>query len=298
MIRHLPTSWAAVPIGLLLAMTAADAAPAPRGCGSVVVLVGDQGDWRAPPLKCADGRRVTYNARRATFRTIRIAGVTGITIRGGTVGAAGIDGPAVTVDGSRFVHLTEMTFTGAKLGVTLVRGTDYLVDHSRFTGLRSDGVNINQAQRVTIDGNTFSDSHPIPQVYDAQGKLVRDGDHADAIQAFSLAGQVPLRDLVFTNNRISGHMQGIDNFGDASGTTNVRVEGNVIDVDYWHGITFSGVTNLIVRNNIVKTIPGARQGPRGQQVRTWVKVDRNTNVVACGNTVPEFPKGPGTQACR
>jgi hypothetical protein len=259
---------------------------APLACGTTFALTGDNGDWRAPVVKCTDANPVVVDASAATFRTIRAQGTQGVTIRGGTVGQVGYDGPAVTVDGSRYIRITGMTFTGAKVGATLVRGSDYVIEGSRFDGLRSDGVNINQAQRVTIDGNTFVNFRPIPQVYDAKGKLLQDGDHADAVQAYSFAGQPAVAALAITNNAVFGHAQGFDNFGDAQGIDGLIVRGNTVVTDYWQAISFANVKNADVRDNTVRALPNARAAFYPfQRVSPWIRLPADAK--ACGNTATE-----------
>jgi hypothetical protein len=280
-------------LAFLAALSALFAAPAlaapPPACGSTIVITGDQGAIYRPPTNntCVPPLApVTIDATAAGTRADRlyILGAKGIVVSGGTWGKDDAPLPAVTVDSSQFVRITGADVVGSAGGISFSRGSDYQADHNRIHRTRNDAIDITQSQRVVIDQNRMFDFQAAP------------GVHMDGIQIFSATGQTPVSDVDITNNTIDGDAQGIDNFGDGPGVRNLRVEGNLVGVTFWHGITLTNVKGLTLRRNIVATIPMATQG--ALKVSTWMRFDGSTDVVACDNVVPTFPTAAGTEACK
>ena len=292
------------PTSLALALTQADA-------GDVIRLApGNYEDVVLPPRD--NQPAITIDADAATVRSLMIRGTAGWVWNGGT-----IDSPLpptkqpfarnsvwrnVMIDNAKRIEIAGVTLTGGETGVLVTRGSeDVLLRNNIATGLQSDGFNIATAKRVTLTGNTCRDFRPINPVFDAKGKMLKDGSHPDCIMMWSEAGKEPTSDITIIGNRMSGKMQGIDHFYHASlgrpPVYRVTVRKNIVDVTYWHGITLQNTPNADVRDNIVTSYSGARMlNYPYAPIRTWLKVD-GPGSVECGNTVEDFPNGEGTTPC-
>lgn len=252
----------------------------------VVLAGGSYGDVSLP--KTDHARPVVVDARRATLKSLRIQNTAGWTWQGGR-----IDGDLpprqyfdVAIDGARRIELRGVTLTGSMVGVTVTRGSeDILLKDNVATGLQSDGFNVNGGRRITLDGNSCADFRPILPIYDAAGKLVKDGTHNDCVQMWSVAGQAPLSDIVVTRTRARGYMQGIGQYYSGGPIRNLTVTDNDIEVRFWHAISFSDVQGAVVTGNRIRTEKGAKAANFPfQSIRSWLKIT-GSDVRRCDNEV-------------
>ncbi len=267
---------------------------------TVTLAFGNYGDVVLP---VRDHRvPVTINASQATLRTLMIRGTAGWTWKGGKIltPLPPVAWRNVMIDNARRIEVNGVTLSAGHTGVVVTRGSsDIMLRNNIATGLQSDGFNIATATRVTLSGNTCTNFNPIVPVYDATGKLLKDGTHPDCIMMWSEKGQPPTSDITISYNRISGKMQGIAHFWHPTlgrdKVYRVKAIGNIVDVTYWHGITLDHTPGSEVRGNRVSSAAGARMlnYPYGA-IRTWLKAK---DAVSCGNWVEDYPMGEGTSAC-
>ena len=263
--------------------------------GDVVTLeAGRYGNVALP--KRDNAEPITVIARGAMLRSLIVRQTSGWVWRGGT-----IDGDLpprqwfdVTIDTAHRIEIAEVTLTGTMVGVTMMRGSsDIVLRGNTATGLQSDGFNVAGASSVQIIGNTCTDMKPIRPVYDAAGKLLKDGTHNDCVQIWSPKGY-PVSNVSIIGNTLRGYMQGIGQYnGSFEQTERVTVEDNDIELtNYWHGIYLLGVKGAVVRNNHVSAAPGARQANYPfYLLRPWIKTA--PDAVRCGNVV----NGEAERAC-
>lgn len=269
--------------------------------GDVVVLAaGTYGDVFLP---ARDNRSpITVDASQATVRTLTIRGTAGWIWKGGRIVTPlpPVAWRNVMIDNARRIEVSGVTLTGGHTGVLVTRGSsDILLRNNIATGLQSDGFNIATATRVTLSGNSCSNFVPIEPVYDASGKLLKDGTHPDCIMMWSEKDRPPTSDITIAYNRMSGKMQGITTFWHPTlgrdKVYRVKAIGNVVDVTYWHGIMLDSTPGSEVRGNRVSSAAGARMlNAPYAPIRTWLKANE---AIACGNTVEDYPAGEGTTPC-
>lgn len=249
----------------------------------IVLARGSYGDVKLPVRDHAPA--VEIEASQARMRSLTAIGTAGWTWRGGTFAGEPSPKQWTTVDirGSHRIEVASATMTGTQDGARIGLGSsDIVMRGNTVRGMTSDGFQIAGAERVSIIGNSCVDVRPIAPVFDAAGKMVKDGTHPDCVQFWS-DGKFPTRDLLIAGNKVRGDFQGIGKFG-AGTVERVTVTGNDILVSSWWGISLTNVTGAVVRNNTVRTIPGARSGgPRPQAVKTRLRTQ--SGAARCGNTL-------------
>jgi nitrous oxidase accessory protein NosD len=242
---------------------------------------------------------VTIDASAATINGISIRSSRGIAIMGGTVRTDPAQNFVISVDSSKDISLSGIRVSGGRIGITVSRSQDVKVQKNDFDGVRSDGVNIAMSQRVLIEGNLCHNFNPIPATYDAAGKLVKDGDHPDCVQAWSNPRYPPTADIAVVGNKGTGFMQGVF-FGNPGqgGYDRLIVRNNEFTLSAFNGIVLDEARDSVVRDNIVRTMPGAKMNNYPfRAVTSWIRVNGRGNQI-CGNTVdkPQFSDGKGACA--
>lgn len=173
-------------------------------------------------------------------------------------------------------------------GVVIASSSDVDVIDNRFSDMGSDGIQVAESRRMTIADNRCENFRPV------------DKAHPDCIQLWSRPTNPPSADIIIRNNVMSGAMQGIGLFNhvrngvDDGGFDRITIIGNDVAIqDFYHGIALHGCRGCLVRDNKVKTLPGGN--PR---IRAWIRIDKTTTAVACGNAVSAFPGGAAASRCR
>ncbi len=259
---------------------------------------------------------LVIDAHAATITGWLITGSKGITIHGGTFmpPAPGVNpktgGPAWTpalrldnieafeISGARFVgpghpdtgsgmvygesyglfvnvganvNLLDSTFTGFKSSAVLQQVTGFHVANITFTYMRSDGLDVALSRNGIIEG------------LDCHDTLIRNDEHPDCVQLWSRPARPPSSDIVIRKNKVVGNTQGITMFNhvrdgvDDGGFDRITVEDIDVTVGYPHGIAMGSARNSILRNNHVRTLPGAKW-------RASINVG-TSELQRCGNTV-------------
>lgn len=247
---------------------------------------------------------VTIRNESSLVQAIVVRDSSNIIIEGGAVtGGTGVL-YAVHIDRAKSVAIRGMTLTNTVRGIVINQSEAIGVFQNRLTGLRTDGVNIAASRNVLVEGNSCSNFNPIPAVYDEAGNLVKDGDHPDCIQSWSVSTSPPNSDLVIRGNSMTGNMQGIflgnkvrDGIDDG-GYDRVVIENNFVNISQPNGIAIEGGRVVRMVNNEIQTIDGSRLlNGAGSLVKAALKAIASTDVVACGNIVEAVPTGFGTAPC-
>ncbi len=168
------------------------------------------------------------------------------------------------------VEVTNGRFTGLKNGLALSRIDGFRISGNAFEGMRADGMNISAVRNGVIQHN------------ECRGTRVRDGEHPDCIQVYSRPEAPPTADLVIRNNTAEGPTQGVflgnhtHNGINDGGFDRILIEDNDLYVGFANAIAVMDGRNSIVRNNRIRTFPGAPY-----QARITLRGD----VIQCGNIV-------------
>jgi nitrous oxidase accessory protein NosD len=242
---------------------------------------------------------IEVDARAATFTSVIVRSTAGINIRGGIVKGEG-GGSAVMIDTAKRILVSGMVVSGARVGITATKSTDVEITGNRLDGVRSDGINLAMVQRVHVAGNQCINFHPVLDIFDAAGKLVKGGDHPDCIQGWSRLGYPPTSDILIEGNTSYGVTQGIW-FGDPGqgGYDRITIRNNDLTLGYFQGIAVHEGRGTVIQNNRVMPVPGARLlgGNRGP-VRPWIVTPGSNDASACGNVVAAQASRYGTEKCQ
>lgn len=209
----------------------------------------------------------------------------------------------IIIQDSQKIEVSNVIVSKAAAGIGMQRSQDILIQGNTLTDLIADGIMVAGSQRVKVYRNSCSNFNPMPKVYDERGTLLKDGDHPDCIQGWSLAGYARTSDLEVVGNRGIGNFQGVflNNVISQTegGFDRVVVSDNQMQIGWYHGVLLQDAHNALVTRNAISGT-GARD-VRGlvfdRPIRPFITISRGTNVKACGNTVADFPTGEGTKPC-
>ena len=233
---------------------------------------------------------ITIEAGDAKLVNVRLDSVGGLHWRGGH-----FDGDHVQHGGfsvfyaSNDIRIEAASFTGfVRYGIAVDQSADIDIIRNTFSDSGSDGIDIGQSRRITIEGNECNNFKPV------------DKAHPDCIQMWSRATTEPTADVVIRNNVMHGKMQGISLFNhirngaDDGGFDRITIIGNDVAIsDFYHGIAAFSCRNCLVRDNKVTTLPGANP-----KVRAWLKIVGDDSTKLCANIVGAFPSSGGDRRCK
>jgi hypothetical protein len=228
----------------------------------------------------------TIVATGATLKGgLSLENVSGIRWKGGTIRAPeGFKpsrpplGYALRTRNARDIVIEDVRLTDAVRGAVIGESRQIVMRRVRAEGLRSDGINIAQSNDILIEDIVCRDFRPIPKTRDANGKVVKDGDHPDCVQSWSKKGATANSDIVVRRVTARGDMQGIF-FGTGAngGFDRVKFEDNDIEVTYGNGIFLQNGRGAIVRRNRVVPVAGARH-------QSTMRL-QGRDIIACDNKV-------------
>ena len=213
-------------------------------------------------------------ANYATFAVFRDAAaitLDDVNVRGSMDNDASNDGNGINFVDSHTITVKRSRFEQLGRGVQASGSTDLVFADNIFYHMRSDGMNFANVQRVTLDGNQFSDFFVSP------------GDHPDAIQFWTVGTTRASSDIIIRNNQIlqgrGAGTQGIF-LTDQVGTLpyrNVRIENNLLYVyDGYNGIMIGNGRQIEIIGNSVLSEPRDNQ-------KYWIRLDRVEGAVLRDN---------------
>ena len=214
------------------------------------------------------------------LRPFQVVGSSDITLKGnlfdGDITSGAADGDYPTAFG-----LTLRGVTGAVVednevrdfyrGMVISESQDVQVTGNDLHGLRMDGMNFSEVQRVRIEANHIHDFNRAPN----------SADHADMIQFWTNGTKSPSTDILIKDNLLNSGAglwtQSIFMRNDMVDTgksgaemfyRNVTIEGNAIINAHLHGITMGETAGLVIRNNSV--LRNARSEGEADNPVLWI----------------------------
>jgi parallel beta-helix repeat protein len=186
----------------------------------------------------------------------------------------------VRVKGSSGVTIENNTFTNLQYGVQAGASSDLKILDNSLTGIRADGFQFTEAQKVEIARNFGTDFSKEP------------GAHPDFIQ-FHTAGtsrasaEINIHDNVFLQGQGSA-VQGVF-MGNEAGITyqDVAITNNLFYTSYWNGILVAKADGVVVDNNTVLGVPNNAMGTNN----TWIKLSGATNARVTDNLANSIDAG-------
>lgn len=251
---------------------------------------------------------ITIDASNANLAGIVFRNVDGVIVKGGTIVGPGGRSYGISIQSARNIRVENMMITAAHRGVVVSGSQDISLVGLNLTGLISDGINVALSRRVLIERNRCRDFRPSIATYDAGGKLIKDGDHPDCIQAWSRPSTLPTADITVVGNDIDGMMQGIF-FGnhirngiDDGGFDRITIRDNHIRVGYPNALVLSNVRVATIKNNSISTVAGSRLANRADRLVQASMNVSGTEITSCGNTIEQVDSRPrpsiGTTHCK
>lgn len=216
--------------------------------------------------------------KEALFRDVRAIKVAGVQFIGHKQSADADDsavpgeGYGLYVVGGSDITVENSRFEGLKIGLVLTRVDGFKVSGNSFTRMASDGMDYAQSRNGLIERNICKDM------------VIRDGQHPDCIQLWSRLPEPPVSDIIIRQNTVTGYTQGISLFNhqrngvDDGGFDRITIEDNDIAVQVTNGITLVNGRSSIVRNNRVRTLPGAK-------LQAMLRLRNPIDVRRCGNVI-------------
>ncbi len=191
------------------------------------------------------------------------------------------DGQGLLILDSSHIVLEGNTFHDLKTGLAVGRSESVEIQNNHFSDIRSDGVQIASVRDVAVEGNSFTNFRPAYQL----------GDHPDMIQvwndgSFGAMSGITIRDNTLTRGE-GGDVQGIlfqgatrqANGSLAAPTSQVLIEGNVIDGGTSQGIWVSNVDQAQISHNVLTLATGGALAPT-------IKTELTTNATVAYNIAP------------
>lgn len=253
--------------------------------GDTLVLAGDFG-----MVKVYQKQGLTLDASQATFTRLMVAASQDITVKGGKYRPMDWSG-AIYVGDSQRVTIQSVDIVGDRQwnGVTFINSRDVALIGARVEAVKSGAV-VRGTVGATLKGNAFlaegadgmdviDSSNVLLEANSCSGGLLVAGYHPDCVQYYGAIDGLTVR-----GNLVHGPTQGISAFGPGV-RSNVTIEGNVLAITYPQAISAGGVTNLVVRNNRVSTLPGAA-------FQAAIRVE-GLPLTRCGNLVAPAAGKPG-----
>lgn len=160
----------------------------------------------------------------------------------------------LSVRGSTEITVQDNEIRGFYRGLAVSRTADLQVTGNDLHGIRMDGMNFAEVQRVEIAENRIHDF----------ARSLASGDHSDMIQFWTNGTGSPSTDIVIRDNILNAgngwYTQSIfmrnelvdqGQAGDEMFYRNVTITGNVIINAQLHGITVGETEGLVIANNAV-----------------------------------------------
>jgi hypothetical protein len=149
------------------------------------------------------------------------------------------------------IIIDDCIFYDLDKGIVLSNCQDVWIGNSNFSELHTDGIHFISTRDLIITNNNFEDFTPSPTT------------HPDAIQGRSIPTLPRCDNIVIEHNRIYDDCQGLflgnkwRNGISDGGFGKVTLNNNYIFVSYANGISVNQCQDLIMNDNLVRTIVGS-----------------------------------------
>ncbi|MDT8392108.1 MAG: right-handed parallel beta-helix repeat-containing protein [Lentisphaeria bacterium] len=232
-----------------------------------------------------DGNSKPFLIRDSSGITIRNSLFDGDNLEGtGTVGDGYPFGTALLVRWSSDITIENNEMRTFLNGAQFMETTDIRFVSNNIHDMRSDGTNFAEVQNVLIEDNYFHDFRT----------NMATGDHSDMIQFWTTNTDAPSTDVIIRGNTFDagdgGWTQTIfmrNGAVDSGGAglemfwKNILIEENIIVNGHLHGITVGATDGLVIRDNLVLSVPeGAENRHSSPSIRV---ADNSVNVAIEGN---------------
>lgn len=172
--------------------------------------------------------------------------------------AAPADGSGLMIRGGGGVSLADLQFKGLEKGVRFIETDGLAVARVDCATQRIDCITLAGARNGLIEDVTCRDTK------------VSAKEHPDCVQAWTNPGGPTVANITIRRLVVVGDTQGVGFFDGPFGV--VIVEDSVIATTRPHGLSVYDAADLRLRNNDVRTLPGAKH---------------RTKIVSLGSTVTE-----------
>lgn len=163
-------------------------------------------------------------------------------------------GNGLMITGCNNVTVESSVFKTWMRGLVIGESSNINVLKNEVTGIRSDGMNFVQVQKILVEGNNIHDFRAAPN----------SDDHSDMIQFWTTGTTAASTDITIRNNTLNigqgtwaqslfmrNELVDQGQAGTSMYYKNVLIENNTITNAHTHGITVGEADGLIVRSNVV-----------------------------------------------
>lgn len=184
----------------------------------------------------------------------------------GTKNGDGFNGYGIRLDNSSKFLFKNSIISQFNRGLTVSNCTEIDFFGNDFIQIQSDAVDLTGCKKIRFDHNYYNDFRPTKPVYDSNGKMIKDGDHPDCIQAFSNNASDDCEDIIIRNECVNmtpdkagqGFWLSDARFG---GHRKVVIEDNLLCSTFWHCIAPVACTGAVVRRNTILQVQGSPYRP-------------------------------------
>lgn len=242
------------------------------------------------------GANVSIDASAATLERITVRDTEGLRLVGGAWGTgcapeADCSATALTILDSRRIVVEGGAFQGPAgvadgAGILARRSFDVTLADLSFKrlakGARFLQVDGFSARRIDCAGQRIDcvtlagSSNGLVEDVVCRDTKITANEHPDCVQAWILPGEPPPTNLTVRRMLAVGDTQGVGFFDGPFGR--VVVEDTEVYTTRANGITVNGAAELVLRNNRLRTLPGAR-------LITTIRTRDSLVVERCGNSV-------------
>lgn len=199
-----------------------------------------------------------------------------VTISGGSGDASKSVGWGLFLRNSSNITVENSSVDHVAMAINVINVDGLTIQNNNFHDNRRDGLNLAQVDNVLIDGNMFSDMHPV------------NGEHPDAIQFMTSGTTESSTNITISNNVVmqgnGDPIQGIF-MNDEIGTLpyqNVNITNNLIYVNGLNnGISITDAQNVNISSNTVVS-------RTDDTVAAWVSLAKITNATVANNVGDKF----------
>lgn len=204
----------------------------------------------------------------------------GVQFHGSVDGNVANDGVGLVVTRVNGFTADYSTFHDLYRGAYVQQSTNVTIRSNSFDNIRSDGLTFGADRNVVIDGNSFTNFHPVL------------GDHADGIQFWNTSQTSGSANVTIRNNVIApGQFSGVEGTGvqgiwisDAGpyGYQNFVIQNNLIYTHgAWNGIGVSGGSNFQILGNTLLSQSGDNKS-------VWIRGEDMTSLVIKDNVAEDI----------